>query len=120
MNTVQVRGTYSWMAPELTETEPLYTKKSDIYSYGIILWEIITRNKPFTAIKNRAAIPGLVKNNGLQEITLNVFDFNTSAIATYKRIGFIEYEFKEAARQFQNEYWNVIEMKINKENWQRI
>ncbi len=54
---------------------------------------------------------------GLHEVTLNVFDFNVQAIAIYKKAGFIEYDFKHAARQFQDEFWNVIKMKISKNTW---
>jgi len=54
---------------------------------------------------------------GLNEITLNVFDFNKSAISTYKKVGFVEYEFIENARQFQNENWNLIKMKLYKDDW---
>jgi len=54
---------------------------------------------------------------GLQKITLGVFDFNQSAIATYQKIGFVEYQFNEGVRQFQNENWNVIKMKLYKNQW---
>ena len=56
-------------------------------------------------------------NLELNEITLNVFDFNKSAISTYKKVGFVEYEFIENARQFQNEKWNLIKMKLHKDDW---
>jgi len=51
---------------------------------------------------------------GLTEITLGVFDFNTPAINTYRSIGFAEYQFRRDARQFRNESWNVIRMKLHK------
>ena len=54
---------------------------------------------------------------GLQKITLGVFDFNRSAITTYQKIGFVEYQFNEGVRQFQNENWNVIKMKLYKNKW---
>ncbi|SHI16268.1 GNAT family N-acetyltransferase [Desulfofustis glycolicus] len=53
----------------------------------------------------------------LAEINLGVFDFNTPAIGVYKSIGFTEFQFKKGARQFQNESWNVIRMKLNKDKW---
>jgi len=56
-------------------------------------------------------------NLGLHEITLDVFDFNASAISTYKSVGFVEYEFNKGARQFQDECWNIIKMKLNKDQW---
>ena len=39
-------GTPSWMAPEVF-TSAEYTNKVDIYSFGIILWEMLTGEKPF-------------------------------------------------------------------------
>lgn len=35
-------GTYQWMAPEVIMGEK-YSIKADIYSFGIIMWEILTR-----------------------------------------------------------------------------
>ncbi|HQW57562.1 MAG TPA: protein kinase [Gammaproteobacteria bacterium] len=41
-------STIAWMAPELFKHGTSYTKKSDIYSLGITLWEIATRKTPFS------------------------------------------------------------------------
>lgn len=35
-------GTYQWMAPEVISSFQ-YTEKADVYSFGIILWEIASR-----------------------------------------------------------------------------
>jgi serine/threonine protein kinase len=31
-----------WMAPELLDNEPRLTQKIDVYSYGIVLWELMS------------------------------------------------------------------------------
>ena len=49
---------------------------------------------------------------GLMEINIGVFDFNKPAIACYRKLGFTEYEFREHARQFENESWNLVMMKL--------
>lgn len=39
-------GTFQWMAPEVIN-EKSYTEKADVYSFGIILWEIASREPPY-------------------------------------------------------------------------
>ncbi|OQR84331.1 serine/threonine protein kinase [Achlya hypogyna] len=39
-------GTYRWMAPEVIGHEP-YSMKADVYSYGVILWEMLAKEQPF-------------------------------------------------------------------------
>ncbi|KAK1273970.1 Serine/threonine-protein kinase HT1 [Acorus gramineus] len=39
-------GTYRWMAPEMIKGKP-YTRKVDVYSFGIVLWELTTALVPF-------------------------------------------------------------------------
>ncbi len=39
-------GTYQWMAPEVIASQK-YSEKADVFSYGIILWEIASRMPPF-------------------------------------------------------------------------
>jgi serine/threonine protein kinase len=35
-----------WMAPEIIKGQ-MYTEKADVYAFGIILWEILTRKEPY-------------------------------------------------------------------------
>nr|XP_043630470.1 LIM domain kinase 2 [Erigeron canadensis] len=40
------RGTPQWMAPEVLRNEPS-NEKSDVFSFGIILWELVTQSIPW-------------------------------------------------------------------------
>uniref|UniRef100_A0A8C5IBX8 Mitogen-activated protein kinase kinase kinase 7 n=1 Tax=Gouania willdenowi TaxID=441366 RepID=A0A8C5IBX8_GOUWI len=61
------KGSAAWMAPEVFEGSN-YSEKCDVFSWGIILWEVITRRKPFDEIGGsgyRETIgtrPPLIKN----------------------------------------------------------
>ena len=41
-------GTMRWMAPEVFRGDQNYTKAVDVYSFGIVLWELATRETPWT------------------------------------------------------------------------
>jgi tRNA A-37 threonylcarbamoyl transferase component Bud32 len=49
--TDEATGTVSWMAPELFNGQK-YTQKADVYSYGMILWEIAARKAPYEDFEN--------------------------------------------------------------------
>lgn len=48
-------GTVSWIAPEVFEQQP-YDAKADVYSFGMVLWELYTKKIPFEDI-NTFEIP---------------------------------------------------------------
>ncbi|KAG5000280.1 hypothetical protein AAZX31_08G150400 [Glycine max] len=41
-----LRGTYRWMAPEMIKGKR-YGRKVDVYSFGLILWELLSGTVPF-------------------------------------------------------------------------
>ncbi|XP_076000725.1 protein kinase Npk [Genypterus blacodes] len=41
-----VVGTFPWMAPEVIQSLPV-SETCDAYSYGVVLWEMLTREVPF-------------------------------------------------------------------------
>ncbi|GMH16766.1 hypothetical protein Nepgr_018607 [Nepenthes gracilis] len=63
-------GTYRWMAPELYSTVTLrqgekkhYNHKVDVYSFAIVLWELLHSKQPFGGMSNlQAAYAAAFKN----------------------------------------------------------
>jgi len=47
----QCAGTALWMAPEVVRGKD-YTYKADVYSFGIIMWEMLTCETPFNDMTN--------------------------------------------------------------------
>merc|ERR1711879_29423 len=50
------KGSAAWMAPEVGRGDAGYNDKCDVYSLGIIFWEMLTRCKPWTGFGNVHAI----------------------------------------------------------------
>eukprot|EP00955_Chlamydomonas_euryale_P034768 349894-Chlamydomonas_euryale.AAC.6 len=46
-------ATPAWTAPEVLRGEKS-NEKVDVYSYGIVLWELVTRQRPWSHIDDRA------------------------------------------------------------------
>jgi hypothetical protein len=55
-------GTPHWMAPELLAGQSNYDEKVDVYSYAIVLWEMLARRSPYTDMD-----PGQVALQVLQD-----------------------------------------------------
>ncbi|XP_055218190.1 mitogen-activated protein kinase kinase kinase 9 isoform X1 [Gorilla gorilla gorilla] len=54
-------GTYAWMAPEVIRAS-MFSKGSDVWSYGVLLWELLTGEVPFRGIDGLAVAYGVAMN----------------------------------------------------------
>src|SRR5215211_7384849 len=61
----EIYGVIPYVAPEIFQGQK-YTKASDIYSFGMIMWELMTGRRPFC----------ITKFQGVQYCTLLCNDFN--------------------------------------------
>lgn len=61
-------GTLAWMAPELFNRGGKCTEKSDMYSYGMILWELTSGKIPFEDAPNPSVIPTWVQQGERERI----------------------------------------------------
>jgi len=60
--TKAVQGTAAYMAPELLE-DNVFDEKSDVYSYGILLWEIYDRGIPWRGLQPMQIMRKVVDKN---------------------------------------------------------
>ncbi|KAK9075065.1 hypothetical protein SSX86_003384 [Deinandra increscens subsp. villosa] len=59
-------GTYRWMAPEVIEHRP-YNHKADVFSFGIVMWELLAQKLPYANLTPLQAAIGVVQK-GLRPI----------------------------------------------------
>lgn len=61
-----------WMAPELFSLKPKYSSKSDVYSLGMLMWEIASRNTlPFSDVSEDSIIMQCVKKGEREELPID-------------------------------------------------
>ncbi|EDO47144.1 predicted protein, partial [Nematostella vectensis] len=92
------KGSAAWMAPEVFEGNN-YTEKCDVYSFGIILWEMISRRKPFDDMAGSPPFrimwavhigrrPPLIKNipKPIEELITSCWDKDPDKRPSFSRI----------------------------------
>ncbi|XP_062223631.1 probable serine/threonine-protein kinase SIS8 isoform X2 [Phragmites australis] len=67
MNDNSSAGTPEWMAPELIRNEP-FTEKCDIFSFGVIMWELCTLSKPWEGIPSVQVVYSVANGGARLEI----------------------------------------------------
>ncbi|KQK05350.1 dual specificity protein kinase shkB [Brachypodium distachyon] len=55
-------GTYRWMAPEMCKRKP-YGRKVDVYSFGLLLWELVSGSIPYEEMTPVQAAFAVVNKN---------------------------------------------------------
>jgi serine/threonine protein kinase len=74
-------GTTRWAAPEAVAQKTVVNEKSDVYSLGIVLWELAARSLPYRDIPDNFRVLYLVKHENMRpeipadcpEIFSNIF-----------------------------------------------
>ncbi|KAL5207117.1 hypothetical protein ABZP36_031552 [Zizania latifolia] len=67
MNDNSSAGTPEWMAPELICNEP-FTEKCDIFSFGVIMWELCTLSRPWEGIPSVQVVYSVANEGARLEI----------------------------------------------------
>ncbi|MED6161263.1 hypothetical protein PIB30_059088 [Stylosanthes scabra] len=60
-------GTPEWMAPELIRNEP-FTEKCDIFSLGVIMWELCTLSRPWEGVPPERVVYSVANEGSRLEI----------------------------------------------------
>ncbi|XP_021743027.1 serine/threonine-protein kinase EDR1-like isoform X1 [Chenopodium quinoa] len=60
-------GTPEWMAPELIRNEP-FTEKCDIFSLGVIMWELCTLSRPWEGVPPEKVVYAVANEGSRLEI----------------------------------------------------
>lgn len=55
-------GTVAWMAPEVIRNEPC-SEKVDVWSFGVLIWELLTGEMPYRDVDSSAVIWGVGSNS---------------------------------------------------------
>ncbi|PFV70458.1 GNAT family N-acetyltransferase [Bacillus sp. AFS059628] len=65
----------------------------------------------------KAILQVAFKELKLHRVTLGVYDFNTSAISCYEKIGFIKEGLLRESKKVREMYWNLWEMSMLEYEW---
>jgi len=55
-------GTCQYMAPEVIQSKN-YTEKADVYSFGLVMWEVLTRQVPYQGMQPMQIAFGVCQQN---------------------------------------------------------
>ena len=61
-------GTAQWMAPEILKSSPFYDEKVDVYSFAILLWEMLTQRQPYKDMTQDQMVLAIIEHGLRPEI----------------------------------------------------
>lgn len=115
---VTYAGTHAYMAPEVIRSEP-YSYPIDVWSYGVVLWELLTSDEPYKNLDSSAVVWAVGNNSfklpvpsnfpgGFSRILGGCWKANPSERFTFQQVCII---LKGAIHEID---------KISKERWQPL
>jgi serine/threonine protein kinase len=79
-------GTIPWMAPECFGRLPKYSEKSDMYAYGMVLWELISRRMPYEEVSDTDEIRSFVKEGEREDIPEQTTNPREEVPVSFKKV----------------------------------
>jgi serine/threonine protein kinase len=64
-------GPLKWMPPEALKDQ-VYSTQTDVWSFGVVMWEVTTRSRPFPQLTAVDAAMGIVYNGLRLPIPLGI------------------------------------------------
>ncbi|KAK8842885.1 hypothetical protein M9Y10_025751 [Tritrichomonas musculus] len=61
-------GTAQWMAPEILRSSPFYDEKVDVYSFAVLLWEMLTQKQPYMNMTQDQMVLAIIEKGLRPEI----------------------------------------------------
>ncbi|KAI8926237.1 kinase-like domain-containing protein [Entophlyctis helioformis] len=88
-------GTLQWMAPELLTGRPVMpSSKIDVFAFGVILWEVATRKKPWRGVNTRVITESILAGSRLPKSENWVMDLRMLVDACWNQDQSLRPEFK--------------------------
>eukprot|EP00727_Mastigamoeba_balamuthi_P011180 m51a1_g6685 putative serine threonine kinase (1863) ;mRNA; f:9-31210 len=81
--TMTVCGTVAWMSPEILE-KGHFSEKSDVYAFGMVMYEIMTRHNPFNDVPVMSLV-SLIINGERPPVPDNRKGYTANYVATMKQ-----------------------------------
>ena len=82
----KIVGTIPWMAPECFGIRPKYSEKSDMYAYGMVLWELISRRIPYEDVTEAYQILEAVNSGEREEIPEQTANPREEVPVSFKKV----------------------------------
>ncbi|OHS97147.1 TKL family protein kinase [Tritrichomonas foetus] len=67
-------GTAQWMAPEILRSSPFYDEKVDVYSFAVLLWEMLTQQQPYKEMTQDQMVLAILENGLRPELSPETLD----------------------------------------------
>eukprot|EP00897_Mesotaenium_endlicherianum_P001609 jgi/Mesen1/1476/ME000132S00423 len=96
-------GTYRWMAPEMIEHQP-YNRAVDVYSFGLVMWELLMCEVPFegmSSVQAAFAVVNKVASSDKVHMSLSCSPLFGTQAACWRKSAMQRPTFKEVVRELE-------------------
>lgn len=103
-------GNLRWMAPEVSLRSSGYTLKADVFSYGLVVWELMSRRVPFEDMKPAEAAFSMANANLRPAIPQSCPDHLVKLISKcWQAQASKRPAFRDVARWLENSYASTVQ-----------